>query len=254
MSYGKSAALAAALCIVLPALAAMAADRTTMPAPPAAAKAPAKAEPSPLPPPPVALAPLDQVLAGLEKHYAQVSSMEATFTQEYRSRTTRQVKNGSGSLVFEKPKKMRWSYDTAPKKLFVYDGQFFIMAEYEDKVASRTKVVMQQDLVTALVFLTGKGHVTDHFETRVVAPSQYEPDIPVGDRIILEMLPKDDTETFAVMYLLLQPGSYAVSEVILYDLVGNRNRIAFDKTRYNQKVDPSQFTFIPPRDWKVEEY
>ena len=205
-------------------------------------------------PAPEAKAPLNTVLSGLQKRYQKVTSLATPFTQIYTSRLTKQVTESKGTLYFSKPDKIRWDYTTAPLRSFIYDGDYFHYVEYDKKTVSRTKIVMQKDLVMALVFLTGSGAVTDHFEPRVIKPAEFEPDIPTAGRIILELLPKEESETFAVMYLLLDHLTYNLTEVILYDVVGNRNRIIFDNPVYNGKLKPSLFTFTPPKGWTKEEW
>jgi|GEM_PF-3277998 len=197
---------------------------------------------------------LNTVLGGLQKRYQKVKSLETPFTQTYASRLTKQTTVSKGKLYFSKPGSIRWDYSTAPKRTFVYDGTWFHYAEYEKKTVARTKVLMHKDLVVALVFLTGQGAVTDHFEPRVIKPEEFEPDIPTAGRIILELMPKEESETFAVMYLLLDHMTYNVTEVILYDLVGNRNRIAFTDPVYDKPLKPNMFTFTAPANWTKEEW
>ncbi len=198
---------------------------------------------------------LDEVLAGLQKKYVAIKTMQANFIQEYRSRITKQTNTAKGKLFFVKPKLMRWDYTSSPKRSFRYDGKTFYYIEPEKKRVSKTTTVMQKDLVVALVFLTGKGVLTDHFEVKKIPNKSFEQDIDTNGKIVLELVPKKgEAESIAAMYLLLDPSDYTVTGVVLYDLVGNRNFIRFTNIQYGKKPPKGYFGFKTPKGWHEEEW
>ncbi len=197
---------------------------------------------------------LEEALIGIEGKYKRVKSVKADFKQIYYSQTTMQTTEGKGSMVFAKPNLMRWDYDGSPKKSFAYDGKTFYYADYEKKKLSKTKLISQKDLVLALEFLSGRGALSERFKLKLISESDFEKDIPTAGKIILELAPKDEGEQIAAMYLIINPLVYEVDEAVIYDLVGNRNRILFSAMRFDEKQSANFFKIETPKGWTVEEW
>src|SRR5687767_9115904 len=75
----------------------------------------------------LAAAPLE-----LDKAAAAMSGMEASFTHRFTAKGFKNSQVESGSVVFGTLPKMRWSYTTPEKKVFVFDGAnswFYVPAD-----------------------------------------------------------------------------------------------------------------------------
>lgn len=197
---------------------------------------------------------LEEALIGVEGKYKRVKSVKADFKQIYYSQTTMQTTEGKGVMVFAKPNLMRWDYEGSPKKSFAYDGKTFYYADYDKKKLSKTKLISQKDLVLALEFLSGRGALSERFKLKLISESDFEKDIPTAGKIILELVPKDEGEQVAAMYLIINPVVYEVDEAVIYDLVGNRNRIIFSAMRFDDKQPANFFKIETQKGWTVEEW
>ncbi|MFZ3265292.1 MAG: outer membrane lipoprotein carrier protein LolA, partial [Terriglobales bacterium] len=81
---------------------------------------------------PTDLHPMDirQLAHAVDEHYNHLHSLEAEFTETYRSEGSERVE--SGTLWLKKPRKMRWEYRSPKEKVFVSDGRvvwFYVPAE-----------------------------------------------------------------------------------------------------------------------------
>src|ERR1039457_5102956 len=92
--------------------------------------------------------------AKVDRHYDQLRTLEARFTETYSGAGINRTE--SGTLLMKKPGRMRWDYDQPRPKLFLTDGHtawFYVPGE---KQVRRTPVKQLDDLRSPLRYLLGK--------------------------------------------------------------------------------------------------
>src|SRR6266487_3801588 len=75
-----------------------------------------------------------ELVSQLQTAYFRITSVEASFSQTYRSKRFGE-KKASGKVVFVKPGKMRWDYDSPKGKVMVSDGSKVVLYDPEDQQA-----------------------------------------------------------------------------------------------------------------------
>src|SRR3954470_20370831 len=105
---------------------------------------------------------VDKVSDDLDRHYNDLRSMRASFTETYRGAGI--TRTESGTLWLRRPGKMRWEYSEPREKLFVSDGKtayFYVPGERQARKAPLDKL---DDLRSPLRYLLGKTKLKKEFE------------------------------------------------------------------------------------------
>jgi outer membrane lipoprotein carrier protein len=94
----------------------------------------------------------------------------------------------------------------------------------------------------ALSFLVGEGKLQQSFALRKLDARQMK----FEGGFVLEAKPKESTPAYQAMILYVDAATAQVRRVLLVDAQGNRNRFDFLTPAVNAKVEPTEFTFVPP--------
>jgi outer membrane lipoprotein carrier protein len=100
---------------------------------------------------------LRPALAGIEKRYNSITTLELDFDQTYSGGIGVQSKRTeSGRLFLRKPGLMRWNYAKPQGKLFLSDGKFFYFYSPSTNQMEKTRLKDADDMRVPLAFLIGK--------------------------------------------------------------------------------------------------
>jgi outer membrane lipoprotein carrier protein len=215
---------------------------------------PAAAQPAPAAPaaPAVAMpANVDAAVACVQGFYDKSSTFKSKFTQVYTAKAYNTTKTSTGSVVFSKPGKMYWLYDSenacvgsGPGRrcnTVVSDGS--IIKVYEAGNAQMfEQPVDKSQYPAALSFLTGTGKLADSFAFELFPGDKMN--FPGG--YVLVGQPKTPTAAYSKVLFYVDPPTCQILRAMVIDGQANRNRFDFQAPQVNLPVPPSQFTFTPP--------
>jgi len=188
----------------------------------------------------------NEIAQRVQQRYEKVRDLAAHFEQ-----TTRRVALGggtgdalvaSGEVVFAKPGKMRWSYESPEASLVVSDGATLWI--YDPKAREVQKLPLGEGYLSAagVQFLLGEGKLQDEF--RVTASGCGEATVTLG------LTPRREAQ-YERLEMRVDRVGFAVRETSVVDLFGNRTTIAFDELRENTKPVAGLFVFTPPEGVRV---
>jgi outer membrane lipoprotein carrier protein len=187
-----------------------------------------------------------EVAQRVQQRYEKVRDLSARFEQ-----TTRRVALGGGAgdalvargeVVFAKPGKMRWAYESPEPSLVVSDGATLWI--YDPKAREVQKLALGDGYLSAagVQFLLGEGKLLDEFGVTASGCG--------GSVVSLELTPKREAQ-YERLEMRVDRASFAVRETSVVDLFGNQTAIAFDEVRENTKPAASLFGFTPPAGVRV---
>ena len=185
---------------------------------------------------------VDAAIDAIQKRYESVSDLRAAFVQTARSVVlSGQGRSGastsSGTVVFAKPGKMRWSYEQPEPSLVVSDGAVLWIYDPVHAEAQRTSVTEGYLSGAAIQFLLGEGDMRRDFRIAAIACT---PD--TGE---LELVPRVDAG-YEKLRVVADLASGELRRTTIYDLLGNVTEVEFRDVRANQKPADSVFRFEPP--------
>ncbi len=162
-------------------------------------------------------------------------SARAEFSQtafDAKGKATQQTK---GTLAFSRPGKFRFQYEK-PAQTIVSDGSKVWFFD-QDLNQVTIRKVEKAFAATPAALLAGKADVEAAFT--LVAGGESES----MDWVIAEPKSKEaGIEKVRLGFVKNQLGAME-----LFDAFGNRTRLTFTKLERNAKIDPKEFTFVPPK-------
>lgn len=180
---------------------------------------------------------LDTALAKLQARYEQTRTMRARFTQTVESPTLAGALEASGTVLFAKPNKMRWTYAAPDPQVIVGDGTDLWIYQPDLQQVIRTPLARAFESRTPLTFLAGLGSVQRDFDARLLGQtdSTWE----------LQLDPKGDAE-LGVLVIVLRKADASLAEARITDPIGTTTRLRFFDEARNVEIDPAEFRFEPP--------
>ena len=107
--------------------------------------------------------PLD-IAQKLQDTYEQAQSLVADFNQTTTMKFSSRIRQGSGTMVFRKPGRMRWDYLTPDYQVLISDGETISMyfAKNQQMIVSNAKDYLQSDVTYS--FFAGTGNILKDFD------------------------------------------------------------------------------------------
>lgn len=174
-------------------------------------------------------------IADFQSFVSAVQSGRANFEQTVFDAKGQQTQKTSGTLVFTRPGKFRWTYEK-PAQLIVGDGKKVSFFD-QDLNQVTVRKLEQAFSSTPAALLSGKGEIDKAF-TLVAAGESDNIDW-------LEALPRQKDAGIDKIRMGFNKGQLAAME--LNDAFGNRTRISFTKFERNAKIDAREYVFTPPK-------
>ena len=107
--------------------------------------------------------------ARVDRHYNELRSLKATFSESYEGLGIHRTEGGT--LLLQKPGRMKWEYSSPPGKLFVLDGRFAWFYASGDPQVQRVPAKDLDDLRSPLRLLLGHTELGKELNGLTVAPS-----------------------------------------------------------------------------------
>ena len=187
----------------------------------------------------------EDIATRVQSFYDKTRTFRAGFKQTYYIKATGIEKKSHGDVLFAKPGKMSWRYKNNGNRVTA-DGHTIRVYEQENKQMFESDM-SKSAYPAALSFLVGEGKLQQSFALRKLDARHMK----FEGGFVLEAKPKESTPAYQAMILYIDATTAQVRRVLLVDAQGNRNRFDFLTPTVNVKVEPSEFTFVPPSGTQV---
>jgi outer membrane lipoprotein carrier protein len=163
-------------------------------------------------------------------------SARADFEQKVHGRDGKVTQESSGSFVFQRPGRFRWTYAKPVDQLIVGDGERVWI--YDRDLNQVTVRRLSRALgSTPAALLAGASEVEAAFELRDAGPRD--------GLEWLEATPKEREAGFERVRMAF--GAAGLEAMELVDHFGHTTVLRFSRLQRNPKVDPAEFRFEPPK-------
>ena len=188
-------------------------------------------------PSPAVQAPSAKELARrVDRHYNQLHSLKAGFTESYEGLGLKRTE--SGTLLMLKPGRMKWEYSSPPGKLFLLDGVYAWFYSPGDSQVQRIPARGLNDLRSPLRFLLGHTELEKELNHIALAEA------PNG-RFTLTGQPKGQENRVARLALTVtSDGTILAIEIEETD--GALTRFTFTGEATDAPIPAGAFHFAPP--------
>jgi outer membrane lipoprotein carrier protein len=186
---------------------------------------------------------LNAIIDGLQRKYSRMRGLEAQFVQIYQG-ANGQTARETGQLLLKRPGKARWQYTSPERKLFVSDGRNIYFYVEGERQATQTTVKESVDPQIPFLFLLGRGNLRRDFSKIETVGNEQ----PAGaGNLMLRLVPKRAPEEFKQLLVEVEPSSFEVKRMVIFERNGARMDFLLSNVRENYLAPDSQFQFTPPQ-------
>jgi outer membrane lipoprotein carrier protein len=172
----------------------------------------------------------------VDRHYNQLHSLRAGFTESYEGLGMR--RSESGTLLLLKPGRMRWDYSEPAGKLFLLDGRFAWFYSRGDSQVQRIPAKQLDDLRSPLRFLLGRTELEKELNNLTLAPA-------AGGCFTLTGQPKGQEKRVNRLTLTVTADG-TITGIEVEEIDGALTRFTFTGEQPNVHVPEDTFHFTPP--------
>lgn len=172
----------------------------------------------------------------VDRHYNKLKSLKAEFTESYEG--LGRTRTESGTLLLQKPGRMRWDYSRPAGKLFLLDGKYAWFYSKGDPQIQRIEAKKLDDLRSPLRFLLGHTQLEKEIDHLTAAPSS-------NGNFTLTGVPHNQENRIQRLTLTVTTDGTIIG-IEIQETDGAITRFAFSGEEPNAAIPPSTFRFTPP--------
>jgi outer membrane lipoprotein carrier protein len=172
----------------------------------------------------------------VDRHYNQLRSLKAGFTESYEGLGLRRTE--SGTLLLLKPGRMKWEYASPAGKLFLIDGPAAWFYAPGDSQVQRIPAKELDDLRSPLRFLLGHTEVEKELVNLTLAPA-------ANGRFMLIGQPKGMDKRVTRLTLTVTADGF-ITGIEIEEADGALTRFTFTGEQPNAQIPIENFRFTPP--------
>lgn len=175
-------------------------------------------------------------IAALQAFFRDVHSARSVFTQTVTDKNGHVSQRASGTMLFARPGKFRWSYHAPYRQLIVGDGKRFWL--YDEDLQQITTRALGASLGSSpAALLAGDNDLEKYFQLR---------DLPSSDGLEwVEALPRAKDSSFKSVRMGFSGSTPA--EMVLSDNFGQTTVLKFAHVEKNPAIPAREFRFVPPK-------
>lgn len=179
----------------------------------------------------------------VKRHYANMTSLEADFTQELQHKESGNTENRTGIFLFKKPLLVHWKTNTPTPELLVISDKEIWNVFPDEHLAYKYPLDVIDNSGNIIKVITGQTPIDETFSV--------EGETREGQLIKLHLFPHEPVQSLTEAFLWVEE-SGLITKVKLFDFFGNVNTIEFTKHRIGKQFDKGAFAFTPPKNYEVE--
>jgi outer membrane lipoprotein carrier protein len=172
----------------------------------------------------------------VDRHYNQLHSLKAGFTESYEGMGMSRTE--SGTLLLLKPGRMKWEYSSPAGKLFLLDGKYAWFYTRGDPQVQRIPAKQLDDLRSPLRFLLGHTQLEKELNNLKLASA-------ANGRFTLNGQPKGQENRIQRLTLTVTADG-TITAIEIEEVDGALTRFTFTAEEPNAAVSAGTFRFTPP--------
>jgi outer membrane lipoprotein carrier protein len=178
-----------------------------------------------------------EMASRVDRHYNQLRSLKAGFTESYEGLGIKRAE--SGTLLLLKPGRMKWDYSSPPGKLFLLDGKYAWFYSSGDSQVQRIPARELDDLRSPLRFLLGRTELEKELNNLTL--------LPAGSNGLFTLTgqPRGQEKRVARLTLTVTAEG-TITSIEIEETDGALTRFTFTGEADNAPVAPEVFRFTPP--------
>lgn len=195
-----------------------------------------------------------EIAQKLQNTYEKANNVVADFKQSTAMKFSSRVRQGSGTMIFHKPGRMRWDYMTPDYQVLVSDGETISMyfAKSNQMIVSDAREYLQSDVTYS--FFAGTGDILKDFEIA-------EPDFTneLANSFLIKLTPKSSHPHVASIHAWITHDTFMITHLQIVDHFDTVTDLFFDNMlidsdHYGSRdIKENIFFFKPPANTEIIE-
>ena len=173
----------------------------------------------------------------VDRHYNQLKSLKAEFIESYEG--LGRTRTESGTLLLQKPGRMRWDYSRPAGKLFLLNGKYAWFYSKGDPQVQRIESKKLDDLRSPLRFLLGHTQLEKEIDHLAVTSA------PSGNFNLTGVPHNQENRIQRLTLTVTNEGT--ITGIEIQETDGAITRFAFTNEQPNATIPPSTFRFTAPQ-------
>jgi outer membrane lipoprotein carrier protein len=178
-----------------------------------------------------------QLAQKVDLHYNQLHTLRAGFTESYEGLGMRRTE--SGTLLLEKPGRMKWEYSEPAGKIFLLDGTFAWFYSPGDSQVQRILAKQLNDLRSPLRFLLGRTKLEKELDNLTLRPTS-------NGEFALSGQPRGQEKRVARLTLTVTADG-TITGIEMEEADGALTRFTFTGEQTNVPIPAGSFRYTPPK-------
>lgn len=187
-----------------------------------------------------------QALDAIQNQYEKILTFEADFTQRSYVKMMNQTQDVKGRVQIKKPGKMRWVYGAPDTQILISNEKTLWLYVPDEEQATKVPVESIYSSNTPALFLAGKGKLTDAFNVESVSQED--------KNILVTLVPKSAEQGLARLVLQADKKNFQITGSTVYDKLGNKTEIRFNRIQVNHEIPEEQFQLKTPPGVEILDY
>lgn len=196
-----------------------------------------------------------EIAQKLQSTYEKALNLVADFKQTTAMKFSSRVRQGSGTMIFRKPGRMRWDYRSPDYQVLISDGETISMyfEKSNQMIVSNARDYLQSDVTYS--FFAGTGDILKDFDVS-------DPDLvtdSMDNSFLIKLTPKSSHphvssihawishDTFLITHLQIVDHFETVTDLFFFNILINADH--YD----SREIKEDLFLFIPPADTEIIE-
>ena len=182
----------------------------------------------------------------IQSQYEKILTFEADFTQRSYIKMMIQTQDVKGRVQIKKPGKMRWVYGAPDTQILISNEKTLWLYVPDEEQATKVPVERIYSSTTPALFLAGRGKLTHAFDVESVSQED--------KNILVSLVPKSAEQGLARLVLQADKKNYQITGSTVYDKLGNKTEIRFNRIQVNHEISEEQFQLKTPPGVEILDY
>ena len=187
-----------------------------------------------------------QALDAIQSQYEKILTFEADFTQRSYVKMMNQTQDVKGRVQIKKPGKMRWVYGAPDTQILISNEKTLWLYVPDEEQATKVPVESIYSSNTPALFLAGRGKLAHTFDVESVSQED--------KNILVSLVPKSAEQGLARLVLQADKKNYQITGSTVYDKLGNKTEIRFNRIQVNHEISEEQFQLKTPPGVEILDY
>ena len=193
-----------------------------------------------------------EIAQKLQSTYEEAASLVADFTQTTSIKFSKRVRQGSGSMIFLKPGRMRWDYLKPDHQILISDGKTISMyfEKSNQMIISDARDYLQSDVTYSL--FAGTGDILKDFDI-------FKPDFEnvEEDFHLIKLVPKLTHPHVSYIHAWITDETFLLEHLQIVDHFDTVTDLFFENVQINSKsyggreIMKDLFSFTPPANTEI---